>query len=273
MNHYVRGDSTATTGPQFEYFRDWVPYDTDRRRTPARRSPRRTPREQLGLLGPDRTRSTSPAPTALTADQAARWYARVGVLRQRLGRARRRTPRPPALEGDTVNNAPTDAPGTFAAFTSPVLIKAPAEVVGAPVRHRCSLDAPVAAQTQAGGPSGQLVLFAKVYDVAPDGTKVLKNRLISPHAGHRRDQAGHVAAAGHRAPVRRRSPDPGWSSPPATSPTPATRRPAGHGQHQPGSRRARSGCRCQRRWPSERGPLRRSGVRKPRPSRRWPPSR
>ena len=29
------------------------------------------------------------------------------------------------------------------------------------------LDAPVAAQTQAGGPLGKLVLFAKVYDVAP----------------------------------------------------------------------------------------------------------
>ena len=26
----------------------------------------------------------------------------------------------------------------------------------------------------------QLVLFAKLYDVAPDGTKVLQNRLISP---------------------------------------------------------------------------------------------
>ena len=29
MNHYVRGTSTAPTGPQFSYFRDWVPYDTD----------------------------------------------------------------------------------------------------------------------------------------------------------------------------------------------------------------------------------------------------
>jgi predicted acyl esterase len=42
------------------------------------------------------------------------------------------------------------------------------------------LTALLAAQTQAAGPSGQLVLFAKVYDVAPDGTKVLKNRLIAP---------------------------------------------------------------------------------------------
>jgi ABC-2 type transport system ATP-binding protein len=77
-----------------------------------------------------------------------------------------------------VNNPPSDAPGTFAAFTSPVL-KSPAEVVGSPC-VTLHLTAPVAAQSQAGGPSGQLVLFAKVYDVAPDGTKVLKNRLIAP---------------------------------------------------------------------------------------------
>ena len=45
---------------------------------------------------------------------------------------------------------------------------------------KLNLTAPVAAQTQAGGPSGQLVLFAKVYDVAPDGTKVLKGRFVAP---------------------------------------------------------------------------------------------
>ncbi len=59
------------------------------------------------------------------------------------------------------------------------MLKSPAEVVGAP-SVTLHLTAPVAAQSQAQGPSGQLVLFAKVYDVAPDGTKTLKNRLISP---------------------------------------------------------------------------------------------
>ena len=29
MNHYVRGTSSASTGPEFAYFRDWVSYDTD----------------------------------------------------------------------------------------------------------------------------------------------------------------------------------------------------------------------------------------------------
>jgi ABC-2 type transport system ATP-binding protein len=42
------------------------------------------------------------------------------------------------------------------------------------------LSSPVAAASQAAGPAGQLLLFAKIYDVAPDGTKTLVNRLISP---------------------------------------------------------------------------------------------
>jgi ABC-2 type transport system ATP-binding protein len=42
------------------------------------------------------------------------------------------------------------------------------------------LDAPVAESSQTTGPGGHLILFAKIYDVAPDGTQTLKNRLISP---------------------------------------------------------------------------------------------
>ena len=45
---------------------------------------------------------------------------------------------------------------------------------------RLHLNAPVAAASQAGGPGGKLILFAKIYDVAPDGTKTLQHRLISP---------------------------------------------------------------------------------------------
>ncbi len=42
------------------------------------------------------------------------------------------------------------------------------------------ISAPVAAQTQNAGPGGKLVLFTKLYDVAPDGTQKLQHRLISP---------------------------------------------------------------------------------------------
>ena len=43
-----------------------------------------------------------------------------------------------------------------------------------------SLSAPAAEQAQSTGPAGQLVLYAKLYDVAPDGSRSLVNGLISP---------------------------------------------------------------------------------------------
>ena len=52
-------------------------------------------------------------------------------------------------------------------------------VAGAPTLE-VTLDSPAAAATQAGGPAGQLVVFAKIYDVAPDGRQELHNRLVSP---------------------------------------------------------------------------------------------
>ncbi len=52
-------------------------------------------------------------------------------------------------------------------------------LVGSP-RLSVRLPAPVAAAAQSSGPAGHLVLFAKLYDVAPDGTQTLQHRLISP---------------------------------------------------------------------------------------------
>ena len=45
---------------------------------------------------------------------------------------------------------------------------------------RVQVSAPSAALTQALGPAGQLVLFVKVVDVAPDGTARLINGLEAP---------------------------------------------------------------------------------------------
>ena len=74
--------------------------------------------------------------------------------------------------------APTDAPGTFAAWSTGPLT-APLDIAGVP-ELTLTLDAPAAAAAQSTGPAGQLVLFAKLYDVAPDGSKSLVNGLISP---------------------------------------------------------------------------------------------
>jgi predicted acyl esterase len=73
---------------------------------------------------------------------------------------------------------PTDIPGTFAAYSTPRL-SSDVDVVGVPtaILH---LSAPTVAATQALGPTGMLVLYAKVYCVAPDGTVDLVHRLVSP---------------------------------------------------------------------------------------------
>lgn len=73
----------------------------------------------------------------------------------------------------------TDPPGTAIRFATPPLTRA-LDVVGSP-RLTVQLDAPTVAASQAGGPAGQLVVYAKVYDIGPDGQAVeLPNRLISP---------------------------------------------------------------------------------------------
>jgi putative CocE/NonD family hydrolase len=72
----------------------------------------------------------------------------------------------------------TDPPGTAIRFATAPLVK-PMDVVGSP-RLTVQLSAPSVALTQAGGPAGQLVAYAKVYDVGPDGAIELPHRLISP---------------------------------------------------------------------------------------------
>jgi putative CocE/NonD family hydrolase len=71
-----------------------------------------------------------------------------------------------------------DPPGTAISFASAPL-PSPVDVVGSP-RVTVRLDSATAAAAQ-GSTDGQLVAYAKLYDVGPDGTPVeLPNRLISP---------------------------------------------------------------------------------------------
>ena len=71
-----------------------------------------------------------------------------------------------------------DPPGTSIRFVSAAMAQ-PMDVVGSP-RLTVQLSAPTVAASQ-GIPAGQLVVFAKLYDIGPDGTTVqLPDRLISP---------------------------------------------------------------------------------------------
>jgi ABC-2 type transport system ATP-binding protein len=69
-----------------------------------------------------------------------------------------------------------NTPGSYVGWTSPTL-SAATTVVGSPV-FTVQVQAPTAPAST--DPAGQLVLFAKLYDVAPDGTASLINGLVAP---------------------------------------------------------------------------------------------
>ncbi len=74
---------------------------------------------------------------------------------------------------------PYDTVGTYLGWTSAPLDSA-VDVVGAP-KATLKVVSPTTERVQnSGDAADKLVLFAKVYDVAPDGTKTLVKRLVSP---------------------------------------------------------------------------------------------
>jgi ABC-2 type transport system ATP-binding protein len=174
MNHYVKGDDTAPVGPRFAYFRDWVSYDTSpghagsavRKAYVERSSFSQAPTATLYLSGSD---ALTPSLDQVESGSAS--YANASGAPTSYSETS-------GVEGSQVHNAVYDQPGTFASYTTPPLAKGVA-MVGSP-RLTLHLDAPVAEQSQTSGPGGKLILFAKLYDVAPDGTQTLQHRLVAP---------------------------------------------------------------------------------------------
>jgi ABC-2 type transport system ATP-binding protein len=164
-------DKPVGTGPEFSFFRDWVSYRGNA--TPAYGTSATYPvgtTEPLYLSGADQlvTSTSAVVPGSATyanvAGEVPLSYSEVS-----------------ALQGDPLPNdatPPYDTPGSFAAWSTRPLAT-PVVSVGAP-RLTLHLSSPVAEASQDTGPAGKLLLFAKIYDVAPDGTKTLVNRLISP---------------------------------------------------------------------------------------------
>lgn len=174
MDHHVRGDESAPVGPRFSYFRDWVRYDESPAKAgtaiakayAARSSFSQEPTARLYFSGSrklvqDRSHVRRGTQSYANASGAPTSYSETS-----------------GVEGNQVNQPISDQSGTFAAYTSQALGRGVALVGSPSVTLR--LKAPTAAVTQNAGPAGQLILFAKVYDVAPDGTQTLKNRLVSP---------------------------------------------------------------------------------------------
>ena len=175
FDHYLKGVGSAPTGPEFAWFRDWVGYTGSA--APAYASAGSYP------VGSPRAFYLSGAGDLVTSAADVRpgsqsWsnpgagafgsYSEVSGLEGQVPAG--------TLPADTTR--PFDAPGTYGAWTTTPLA-GDTDVVGVPTLD-VRFTAPTVAATQAAGPAAQLQLFAKLYDVAPDGSKLLVNKLVSP---------------------------------------------------------------------------------------------
>ncbi|MFT4084224.1 MAG: alpha/beta fold hydrolase [Nocardioides sp.] len=168
LDHYLRG-ATVSTGPRFAYFRDWVSYRGIA--TPAYGTSNRFPVGTVRtwrLSGTDGLTTGAPASgstTILTPPLGLpTTFDETDVLGSFFSGAN-------GLTGQSV-------PGTSAAWTSGTLPRR-LDVVGVPTA-RLKVTANGADLTQGLGPAGDLVLYLKVVDVAPDGTRSAIDGTIAP---------------------------------------------------------------------------------------------
>jgi predicted acyl esterase len=165
FDKYLKG-AAVSTGPGFEYFRPWVSYTGSAGPAYGRASafPVGTtlPLYLSGSAGLVTRREDVEAgsPTFVTPPPGAGSYSETSAVQDQ----------PPFAAAP-----PSDPPGTFAAFSTPPL-PARIDTVGIPTLTVRITD-PTAS---AADPALQTVLFAKLYDVAPDGSVTLVHRLISP---------------------------------------------------------------------------------------------
>ncbi|MCT9076663.1 CocE/NonD family hydrolase [Streptomyces fulvoviolaceus] len=164
FDRYLHQQKNVDTGPAFAYYRDWI---TDPNNTYATtdRLPALSQKLYLsgdGKLVDNRRKVTRGSRTysnwlVSTSHSESSLYGIIGL------------PDP----------APYDTKGTYAGWTSEPLTRT-VDVVGAP-KATLKVTSPKAERTQnSGDAADKLVLFAKIYDIAPDGTKTLAHRLVAP---------------------------------------------------------------------------------------------
>ncbi|MGZ5422606.1 MAG: CocE/NonD family hydrolase [Aeromicrobium sp.] len=210
FDHYLKGTS-ASTGPAFAYYQDW----DGKVGTSSRHNPGKA--KKLFLSGRGLVDSTAriQAGSQSFVTTAAGAPTSLGELDAVGGQVGAALPLPDV-----------NPPGTYASWTGEPLAKQ-ATVVGSPELD-VTLSAPSAALTQAAGPSGQLVLFAKVYDVDAAGKASLINSLVAPVRVPDVTKPIHVTlpafahrfAAGHRIAVYLAGGDSNYRA--GTTPVPVT---------------------------------------------------
>ncbi|MFJ3616873.1 CocE/NonD family hydrolase [Streptomyces iakyrus] len=164
FDRHLRGRADVDTGPAFAYYRDWIT-DPDRTYATASRLPGTG--RTLYLSGDGRLVDRRGEVTA-GSRRYTNWLTPTSHSESSLS-GLIGLPDPP----------PHDTKGTYLDWTSGPL-KRPLDVVGAP-RATLKVVSPKAERTQnSADAADKLVLFAKLYDVAPDGTRTLVRRLVAP---------------------------------------------------------------------------------------------
>jgi ABC-2 type transport system ATP-binding protein len=167
FERYLR-DQPVDTGPPFAYFRDWVSYTGNA--APAYASSGNYPVGQSTNLYLSGTRLAPSAPLVANGTQSF-WTAPAGAPTNL-------TPFESISYFAKVPVPEADLPGTTATWNSDPLASN-VDVVGSP-RLTVRITSLTAALTQALGPAGQLVVFVRMQDVAPDGTASDINMLTAP---------------------------------------------------------------------------------------------
>ncbi|MGW0734565.1 CocE/NonD family hydrolase [Streptomyces sp. NPDC002851] len=163
FDHYLWDNKGADLGPNLAYYRDWQP--TEDAYATASEVPALS--QKLYLSGDGKL-----------VDNRSKVARGSREYRNRLWPTSHSEN--PVVNSIGLNDpAPSDGKGTYLGWTTEPLTEA-TDVVGAP-RVTLKVVSPEAEKSQnSGDAADQLVLFAKLYDIAPDGTKTLVHRLIAP---------------------------------------------------------------------------------------------
>ncbi|MGY0019732.1 CocE/NonD family hydrolase [Streptomyces sp. cg35] len=164
FDRYLNHKKGVDTGPAFAYYRDWIG-------------------------DPDDTYATAPGVPALSKKLYLSGDGKLVDNRKKVARGSReyRNWLIPTSHSESSlagliglpDPAPRDTRGTYLDWTTDPLTAA-TDVVGAP-KATLKVISPRTERVQhSGDAADKLVLFAKLYDVAPDGTKTLVHRLVAP---------------------------------------------------------------------------------------------
>ncbi|MDG4864016.1 CocE/NonD family hydrolase [Streptomyces sp. T-3] len=163
FDRYLQQKKNTDTGPEFAYYRDWKPaadaYGTAARLPSANR--------KLYLSG-DGKLVDNRSKVERGSREYKNWLIPTSHSESSLA----------GMIG-LPDPAPRDTEGTYLDWTSEPLAEA-TDVVGAPKATLRVISPRTERVQNSGDAADKLVLFAKLYDVAPDGTKTLVHRLVAP---------------------------------------------------------------------------------------------